>query len=169
MINHVWSVLCQDSAVDAESNNISLWTVLEQISVAVKKGPLPTSLPIKAELVTFWDTSKEKLPVSIETRVEIEGPDGKPIKGAEFNVSANKVRQRMRVNFNSLPIRGSGTHYFIVSIKRGRKWLPQAREFLYRWIFLGQKNPSQNKRRRPHLLQNRRGNVVSCACRVACL
>ena len=38
MIEHAWSVLCTRSVTDRESNNISLFEVIEQISTV---GPAP--------------------------------------------------------------------------------------------------------------------------------
>ena len=57
-IEHVWSVLCEKSVIDSETNNLSLTNILEEIQISLKeKGIIDSSektVPINFELVTMW-------------------------------------------------------------------------------------------------------------------
>src|SRR3989338_5214550 len=61
MINHLWSIACSRTSVDRESNNISLFEVLEQLTLS--GGPIQPGkkgvVPILFEIVSLWTKEHE--------------------------------------------------------------------------------------------------------------
>ena len=59
MIKHIWSILCKESIINQDDNNLSLIDVLEQLQVVavpqgeVKETEPSINVPINYELVTF--------------------------------------------------------------------------------------------------------------------
>ncbi|MFB6212469.1 MAG: hypothetical protein ABEI53_01470, partial [Candidatus Magasanikbacteria bacterium] len=70
-MNHIWSVLCNKTLVDQDTNNISLIDVVEKIDLAgpleeieeVTEGNKKAEIGVDFQLVSFWfraDDSKDK-------------------------------------------------------------------------------------------------------------
>lgn len=130
MIKHIWTVLCQKSIIDNETNNFSLLDILEQINIIANKLP-PTKendqviFPFNFEAVSLWVKTGEKTSVKGQARVRIVTPDGQIGDGPTFSIDlSNKTRFRSRVRFGGLPIKGSGQYKVLVQLKKedATKW-----------------------------------------------
>ena len=124
MIKHIWSVLCRETVIDNQTNNISLFSVFERIAVDIKtksaqKTKHKTNLPIKYELVNLWFKSKENHEGKATTRLELLDPTGKLITSIEKKliIPAKIRRMRERFQIEGLPIVTSGIYIFKVKIK----------------------------------------------------
>ncbi len=144
MIEHVWSVLCLRSVIDKESNNITLYEVVEQIrgGGALKDG---VAL-IQLELVTLWSRSDSTQPTQGRARVQLIAPDGKEHPEVQvYNVdltSSPRVRQRLRMG--GIPIRGTGNYIYQVEVEKDSDWDVVARIPLdVKWEEIEQPVPGQ--------------------------
>lgn len=53
MIDHVWTVLCSHAITDTDTNNLTLYNTIEQVSVL--EAPQPGAiLGLTFEVVSFW-------------------------------------------------------------------------------------------------------------------
>jgi len=73
-LQHRWSILCRESSIDSQTNNISLFNILEQVGIdaevfAEKKGG---AIPMNLELVTLWEKQVEEEGVDAEVEVELQ-------------------------------------------------------------------------------------------------
>lgn len=118
MIEHIWSILCSRSVIDAETNNVSIQDVIEQIIISAK--PMDNGfLPIQLELITLWGREANDAIKGVE-RVTFISPSGKTEVVSEAEIDLSKVeRHRQRVRFPGLPISDSGKYYFKVEMKIG--------------------------------------------------
>jgi hypothetical protein len=131
MIDHVWSVVCGRSSTDRETNNISLFDVIEQLNVL---GPLPepaarVALPIPFEVVSLWSRSNPDLAIESRGRVKMIAPNGDQAFVQEFPINLNE-NPRMRTQLRSVgfPLLGTGRYIFTVEILRaGDIWETVAR------------------------------------------
>lgn len=114
MLEHIWSVLCARSVIDAETNNVSIQDVIEQITI--NSEPAENGfLPFPMELITLWGRKEFDKPASGTERISFVTPSGKPTILSESKIDLSKVeRQRQRVRFPGLPIGEAGRHYFRV-------------------------------------------------------
>lgn len=114
MIRHIWSVLCEKSIIDHDTNNISLVNVFEQFTIIA--DPIPEGiLPITTELVTLWARDKDMVPSISKQRVSIIDPEENIIKELIMEIDLTKApRVRSRAIFKGLPLSKSGDYFFRV-------------------------------------------------------
>lgn len=123
-MNHVWSVLCQSSLIDIDTNNLSLNNVLEQLVLSVESkkssSPVELTVPISYEVVSMWVKTDTHKVVRAEIVLEIVDPKGSILKTfkqqGEMPTTMKRLRTRFRIQGLGLTI--SGLYKFIVKIKR---------------------------------------------------
>lgn len=130
MYKHIWSVLCQQSKIDSESQNISLHDVVERLNIDLTKPDTPQdlidalgrgdkiNLQINLELVSFIVNDNPKKEEEIELTIDIFDPDGQALGTLSPKLKFSKEISRMksRAKFTTLPITTSGTYTFNVSL-----------------------------------------------------
>jgi hypothetical protein len=122
MIEHVWSVLCSQSVIDSQTNNMSLMNIVEQLNIledvsAIDSGQL-SLIPASLEIVSLWHTTEYDPVGRTEGRLEITTPDG-PVGSQGFDIifGADKRRYRTIFKMNAIPFRGLGIYHYVVSMK----------------------------------------------------
>lgn len=121
-MDHVWSVLCLRASIDRETNNVSLFDVVEQIQVLGRAGTPGVVGPF--ELVSLWRRTLS-LPERGQVRVSIRGPSGHLYVQQVQDIDLREF-QRMRARFRitAIPIEGSGTYQISVELQQtdGEAW-----------------------------------------------
>jgi len=121
MIRHIWSVLCSQSVIDKDTNNISLFSVLEQLNVA---GPPPSKespglIPISLEVVSFWERIPNDQPSRGRSSLLIVAPSGETIQRQVSDVDLTVYqRSRVRGKLNGLPVAATGRYEFRVQLRQ---------------------------------------------------
>lgn len=127
----IWAVLCQSSAVDGESNNLSLFNIIEEVTIT---APPPQegreigqlgALPMVSELVILWSRSDQSVGEHGLGRLRIMLPEGKEPDDptykpqvTPFDVNMTQhLRLRHRLRFMGLPIVGEGIYLFVIDGK----------------------------------------------------
>ena len=119
MIRHVWSILCSSSSIDETSNNISLFTVLEQLSVSPRSARPEVdatervTLPLNSEIITLWERMSDEpqighFKVRIVSPQDVELYKGPPAVLTLSDVS--KPRLRTRIQVGGFPYVGPGRY-----------------------------------------------------------
>lgn len=132
MIKHIWSVLCQRSIIDPQSNNISIIDVFEALEVDinpvsnVKEGRdnAEFNIPIQYQVVTLWDITKNKKP-TVDIRITLINPDSKEkilVTTNNLKFPLDKKRMRSINQIQGLPVNKSGDYHFIVELKQDEKF-----------------------------------------------
>src|SRR5574341_1455072 len=117
MLEHIWSVLCARSVIDAETNNVSIQDIIEQITIHGEPAE-NGFLPFPMELITLWGRKEMDKPANGIERVSFVTPSGKSTMISESKIDLSKVeRHRQRVRFPGLPIGEAGRYYFRVEFK----------------------------------------------------
>ena len=106
MIDHIWSLLCGKSSTDRETNNLSLFDVIEQINLL---GPVPepgqqTLLPMPFELISLWSRSDPTHAEESTARIKLLAPNSVELLTQEFPINLNPVI-RLRTQMKSLAFR----------------------------------------------------------------
>ncbi|MBI3103352.1 hypothetical protein HYZ05_00260 [Candidatus Daviesbacteria bacterium] len=134
MIKHIWSVLCKESIINQDDNNLSIVNVLEALQVNLKPTniqnkdqKLEAIVPINYEMVSFYtrDNKKEE-EVKFEQELALINHKGEEINKdiKEIVIPAGTKRMRTRVKISGIKVQGSGDYIFQVSIKEeGQKLL----------------------------------------------
>src|SRR5258708_30269464 len=96
-MRHVWYILCAKASIDRETNNISLFEVLESVQMQIA-GPFvfPGQVPLEATFVTLWARDNPAQGTREQTQVRILAPDSSPLGTitSDIDLQANpRVRQ----------------------------------------------------------------------------
>lgn len=120
MISHVWSVLCSQSVTDAQTNNVSLFNVIEQLRVTIKDIPEGSVLFLRMplEIMTLWERGEHDQGASGQATVDVMDATGKRLGGSEMVVDVSKAhRCRSRLVLNGIPITTSGRYVLQVALR----------------------------------------------------
>jgi hypothetical protein len=117
VIEHVWSVLCQNSAVDNETGSVSLLNVLETITILGEaRGEI--KLHVNHEVFSEWVRTDEKLPAKGMMRLSFCNTENECKQKLELPVDlSEQVFARTRIKLSGLTISGPGRYKFIVELK----------------------------------------------------
>ncbi|MFA5248971.1 MAG: hypothetical protein WC397_00365 [Candidatus Paceibacterota bacterium] len=122
-MNHIWSILCQNSSVDEETKSLSIFNCLEQGEITIKKDDLEKRdriiIPIAFELISLWTVDEQDKDNKLEIKIELLDPDGSLLNSSEniFDVKENFPRLRSRIKLNGLSVTKNGRYTFKVSQK----------------------------------------------------
>ncbi len=128
-VRHVWSVLCNSSILDAETQNLTINNVLENFGINIakelveKKNADKTSgYAVQANLHIVSKLMKKisNKDIDLELKYQEVDPDGKvlhtvPVQRIEFKKQYKNLR--LRTNFAPLLVNQSGDYYIRVLLK----------------------------------------------------
>lgn len=118
----IWAILCQSAVIDRYTNNVSLFNVIEEITVtstppqeASAGGRMGAAASIVFELVTLWVRSDLEVPERGYGRIRLATPHDQISTGQEFEVDLTQyLRLRHRTHISTLPIGGEGIYRFVI-------------------------------------------------------
>ena len=117
MIRHVWSVLCQSSSIDNETNHISLFDVLDSLTIYGNPKEEIT-IPLKVDVVCLWVRADEETPCRGTMRLSYLKPAGKSFDPIEAEINLIDVMFfRNRLHVEMLSLAGPGIYKFCVELK----------------------------------------------------
>lgn len=126
MIQHVWSVFCSSSAIDRDSNQVSLFDLVEQISVQLMEAPPAGEkviIPARFQVVTLWTRGDAAEPATGVSRLRLVAPSGEELLKSEYDVDLTEHQlRRVRLNLAGMPYVGDGRYHFRVELKDDDQW-----------------------------------------------
>jgi len=126
-MKHIWSILCQKSVIDNETNLISLIDCLEELNLTmdINKESNQISekrvIPINFQIVSFWLIENNDVK-KLEIKIELHDPENNKINEINniFELKENYLRYRTRINVQGFPVTKSGRYLFkIYQIEQG--------------------------------------------------
>ena len=127
-MKHVWSIICERSSIDSESNLLSLFNCVEEMKLVVDKTKMPKKdrliIPISFQVISFWSIENSNKENSTEIKGELIDPKKLVLNEFKNTLKTKKgiKRFRNRTNFQSMPITENGRYYFKVSQKKNNKF-----------------------------------------------
>jgi hypothetical protein len=121
MAEHIWSVLCSKSVIDKDTQQVSLFDVLEALHIQLEE-PIksPGLIRFATEVVSLWVRSERDAEETATTKCEVITPDGESVHAAEMALDfSEKRRFRSIFRAEGFPLHGSGVYKFKVSVKDG--------------------------------------------------
>lgn len=124
-IKHIWSVLCKESVINQDDNNVSIHGVLEELSVFLppvkETGKLPEKfgIPMNYEIVSMWQRSKEVESAKAEIEYIFISSEKKELLRSKQTIEIPKAskRHRSRMKITGMPLTNAGDYTFQVKIK----------------------------------------------------
>lgn len=154
-MKHIWSILCQKSSVDIESNLLSLFNCAEEINLIINQSKTlkdgVQAIKIELELVSFWITegvNKNEDDI-LEIKIELLDPDKKILSSSKnkLNIKKGIQRFRNRIKIEGLYVSKEGRYTFNVWAKSGGKKehklvaeLPLDIKIAYKFSFVNKKS-----------------------------
>ncbi|MDD2680805.1 MAG: hypothetical protein PHE20_01725 [Patescibacteria group bacterium] len=112
-MQHHWSVLCQSSVIDIDSNLLSLYDCLEELNVNTQNQPgVAINLPINFEVVSFLSDNQTKSNRKLTIKAQLLDPKGKQINefGGQLFFKEGSKRLRSRLKIQGLTLSESGVY-----------------------------------------------------------
>lgn len=140
MLKHVWSVICGKSSIDKETNNVSLFDVLEQLSFAASGQDIEqvketarkdhVVVPFNFEVTSLWERSDVGVDLTVETEITVVDPNNKRLQSFSNTLTFPVGKRRMRVanRISGMPVTESGIYHVVVALKEkeGENYKPYA-------------------------------------------
>jgi hypothetical protein len=115
-MKHIWSILCQNSSVDSNTNLLSLFSCVEELNVAIDKEKMPKDnnlfVQIAFQLVSFWTVADKNKKNVLGIKLEVFDPNGKSlgVYDKDFNVAEKAPRFRSIISINGIKVTEAGRY-----------------------------------------------------------
>ena len=127
-INHHWTILCGSSSVDQQTNNISLFNLIEQLSLNIKRedwekarseGKKGFLAQKQFEIITLWEKGELEDEISAEIEIRLVDPKGNVLHKQPYQLSFAKhvKRHRQRLTWSGIKLTQAGVYIFSINIK----------------------------------------------------
>ncbi len=128
-IKHIWSIICSQSTIDSETNNLTLVNVIEKITVNVlpadidkmkADGAKGFMLPAQLEVTSFFKKQDEKKVGVFDMRVRMTNPVGETMITSlpqKIGLKEGVKNIRIRNRFAGIPVEKTGEYSFVVDLK----------------------------------------------------
>lgn len=133
-IRHLLSVPCKGTSVDYETNLLTIFEMLEELTVdaVIKNDSEIINLPIQFQVLTIWERDPSEVDTITDAQIEIVDPNKKKLGTFNYQVvfPSNKKRFRNRININGMSLTVSGIYTFKISKReKDLKNFEQVNEF----------------------------------------
>jgi hypothetical protein len=118
MIEHIFSVLCSSVSIDAETNAISLFKVLEQL-IVYTDSQQPLRIPIHFEILSLWTRRSPDTSCRGKTRITYCTPLNAQKQHAEMDIDLSQATNyRSRIISEGLELTGPGRYQFVIELQQ---------------------------------------------------
>ena len=129
----IWSILCQESSIDTNTNNISLCKILEEIKFGIRIKDIdklpnklsfdstkPMILPFASQLVLLWKNLSNKPDLKFPVKIILKDPSEKIIQEIINDDIFQKGKERLRViiPLNRFPLTKAGEYTYSIMTKQ---------------------------------------------------
>lgn len=113
-MKHLWSLICEKSSIDFETNTVSIFNCIEELGIVTDK--LVDQIPLSFQILGLWELEGEK---NLALKIEVIDPNKNIINTLNANFPINGVykRFRSRLNIQGMPVNKSGRYVIKISRK----------------------------------------------------
>jgi hypothetical protein len=128
-MQHIWSVLCQKSSIDFETNLVSLFECIEEVNLVFNgtrsANDEKVTVPTEWQLVNYWTIDENEKEDFLDLKVEFFDPNEICLNSYENRININKKLKRFRgrMTINGFQVTKSGRYYCKVSQKINGEYL----------------------------------------------
>lgn len=125
-IKHLWTILCGSSAVDSDTNSLSIFNIIEEITVQNipgqsmnlndKKG---IQLPFEIVSCILRTQELDGKNLFVDIKLDLIDPDSQILQtlNSKVEIKPQHSRLRVRIKANGITVTKPGAYSFIVSMK----------------------------------------------------
>ncbi|MBP6993841.1 hypothetical protein KBB12_01195 [Candidatus Woesebacteria bacterium] len=119
LVNHNWSIIAGNAVVDATTNNLSIFDIIEEFTFTLPKKIAEQNarinIPAVLKVVSLWTRAQDKLnnELSVSIKTEYISPKGEVLLSNENLLTFPPMKERMRsiLTVNGLQASGPGRYY----------------------------------------------------------
>ena len=125
LIQHIWSILCSSSSIDSQTNNVSLYNIVEEVGFKLQQTneqqvnfSEEKKWPFNVEVVSLWKRTNQGNLVA-DAKIELLDPSNKKMQEVLYKLEFKPQHQRMRsiIKMNGITITGQGEYNFSILLK----------------------------------------------------
>ncbi len=125
-IEHLWTIICGSSSVDTDTNSLSLFNIIEEITIQNVPGQSMNlndkkGIPIPFEVVSCILRSQESdgKSIFVDLKIDFLDPDNKILQtvNSKVEIKSQHSRLRVRIKANGITITKPGIYNLLVSMK----------------------------------------------------
>lgn len=128
------SVLCKSSIIDRDSNNVSIFNIIEEITIKSEgifkqkikeKEKEEEIIPFPFEFFSVWERNDDitkELSSKVKTSILCPNGEEKDYVELPFSFELGKRKIRLIIKTGGLPFTGYGTYIFKVFIEENKKF-----------------------------------------------
>jgi hypothetical protein len=115
-MKHIWSILCQNSSIDKNTNLLSLFNCIEELSLGIEKDKVSKGknlvIPITFQLISFWTIENPVQKNILDIQLEIFDPSGELLSTFKknFDIAEKALRFRSIISINGIKITKEGRY-----------------------------------------------------------
>jgi hypothetical protein len=116
-MEHVWTVFCRRTLIDADTNQISIIDSIDDMSIVIQAGA--KRLDIECVIASLWGRSDMRQPEKGRFRMRLRTPSGKlAVDPKMYPLDLEDARWlRTRIQLYGLPIDGPGRYLFLTELE----------------------------------------------------
>ncbi len=127
----LYALLCQRAIIDRDSNNVSIFNVIEEMGIPPQEAltvssntPVQFGHLIGFELLALWARTAEDVPEEGTGRLQLFLPDrDEALITRTFPLDLSQfLRTRQPIAFPGLPEAVGGTYRFVLSVSSNGEW-----------------------------------------------
>lgn len=128
MIKLAWTILCENATVDSQTNNLSVFNLLEELKVNAEIKEAKTNkeivIPLRQKLVTYWKNSTTEQLDNLNIKAQIIDPTNTVLQEMpmRLNLPAGKRNIRAIFEINGLKLTESGVYTFAVFLEKNKSF-----------------------------------------------
>lgn len=134
-VKSIWAILCQESSIDAGTNNVSLFKILEEITFGLNMEELdklknnpkfdptkPIVLPFSSQLVILWKNLSKNESFEFPVKIILKDPNEIILQEISNNFLFQKGKERLRtvISINGIPLTKPGEYTYSIMTKQNK-------------------------------------------------
>lgn len=125
MIKHIFSVICNRTSIDKETNSLSIFNVIEQITI-LSEPDKTVRIPLYFEVISQWARSDENVPCIGTAKAYMCDQAGISNIPVEIKIDLTKnIFARTIIRISGIELRGPGMYEFHIDLKTEKDdWSP---------------------------------------------
>ncbi len=125
-IEHLWTIACSSSSIDGETNNVSLFNIIEEVGIQLQPpvGQVidfeeKKAFPLQMEIISLWKRLVNDVDIASDIKIELLDPNNKKLQEMPYRleIKSQHQRMRMRIRVNGMNFTGQGEYHFSVLVK----------------------------------------------------
>ncbi len=127
-MKNVWSIICNNSSIDSQTNLLSLFNCIEEMKLEIDKSKMPKSdkiiIPVNLQLISFWTIDDFLKENTSDIKLELIDPTGKILNEFFNTLKSKKGDKRLRsiTNIQGIQITESGRYFYRILQKKKNKF-----------------------------------------------